>query len=88
VQIEISQTSAGSSRQPWDGRTSHLHEFIVKGVSYTSTDPEAEMDDSEDEEKARLSDFASRARSSLRHIYDFGDGCRAFPETGQNDWEE
>jgi hypothetical protein len=52
----------------------HLHEFIVKGVSYGSADPEMEMDDSEDEDETRLAYVAPRARSVLRYIYDFGDG--------------
>ncbi len=52
----------------------HLHEFIVKGVSYASADSDMEMEESEDEDSVTLGEVAPRARISLHYIYDFGDG--------------
>ncbi len=52
---------------------SHLHEFIVGDTSYADPDPEMEMNESEDERKARLSQVAPRAGDSFFYVYDFGD---------------
>jgi hypothetical protein len=53
---------------------SHLHEFVVKGVSYADPDPDMEMDESEDETRVHLYEVAPRSRSTFRYMYDFGDG--------------
>jgi hypothetical protein len=57
-----------------DWTDSHLHEFIVKDVSYADPDPEMEMDRSKNENRIRLYEIAPVAKSSFVYVYDFGDG--------------
>ena len=57
-----------------DWTDSHLHEFIVKDVSYADPDPEMEMDRSKNENRTHLCNIAPTAKSSFVYVYDFGDG--------------
>jgi len=54
---------------------SHLHEFIIKGKSYTdlSHDDSGELD-MIDEQGYRIKDFGFKVRSKFSYLYDFGDG--------------
>jgi len=51
---------------------SHLHDFVIDGETYS--DPEAEIDDSQDETQYRLVQMAPRAGKKLDYLYDPGDG--------------
>lgn len=51
---------------------SHLHDFVIDGETYS--DPEAEIDDSQDENRCRLAQVASLAGKKFDHLYDPGDG--------------
>lgn len=51
----------------------HLHQFVVKGVAYEDPNPDMDISDAKDENKAMLFDIAPVARSSFMYIYDFGD---------------
>jgi len=53
---------------------SHLHMFVVSERQYAA--PGSELEDMEDETRARLSDIAPRVKDSLVYYYDFGDGWR------------
>lgn len=53
----------------WDDY--HLHEFIIKNVSYAH--PDAEVEDSKNERRAHLYEVVTRAGTSFLYIYDFGD---------------
>ncbi len=50
----------------------HLHQFVIAGESYS--DPEAEIDDTRDETRSRLSQVAPQAGKAFEYLYDPGDG--------------
>jgi Plasmid pRiA4b ORF-3-like protein len=57
---------------------SHLHQFIIpdnQSERYLS-DPEAELDNAEDERKVKLSELAPAVKSKFIYEYDFGDGWK------------
>jgi len=51
---------------------SHLHDFVIDGETYS--DPEAEIDDSQDENRYRLVQMAPRTGKKFDYLYDPGDG--------------
>jgi len=60
----------------WDN--AHMHQFILKNKTTTrpsgfGVDGMFGDDEGEDESQIRLSDVATRVRSKLRYVYDFGD---------------
>ena len=52
---------------------SHLHEFVVNGVSYADPDPDMGIQEAKNEVLARLYQVAPEVKSSFMYIYDFGD---------------
>ena len=53
---------------------SHLHEFIIDGVSYGDSSIDIDMgDDVEDEKRFKLHKVAPREKSKFHYLYDFGD---------------
>lgn len=50
----------------------HLHEFTIDGLGYS--DPDAEIEDTRNELKFRLSQVAPPAREAFEYLYDPGDG--------------
>lgn len=51
----------------------HLHMFAALDRSWSYADPRAEMDDAEDEGRAKLRKIAPAVGSKFRYWYDFGD---------------
>ena len=51
---------------------SHLHDFVIDGETYS--DPEAEIDDSQNENRYRLAQVAPAAGKKFDYLYDPGDG--------------
>lgn len=52
---------------------SHLHQFMIGGISYGLPDPDNEQE-VRDERKVKLSQLLSAPKQALRYEYDFGDG--------------
>ena len=52
----------------------HLHEYDVNGQSYS--EPDADVEYSEDERKVKLGQLGLRENNSFHYIYDFGDDWR------------
>src|SRR2546423_14560365 len=50
---------------------SHLHQFVAGGMDYAP--PGAQMEDTENENRARLSSLLERPRAKLGYEYDMGD---------------
>lgn len=55
---------------------SHLHQFISDGVFYGMSDDELdfEMEETEDENKYKISQLLRKEKDSIVYEYDFGDG--------------
>lgn len=55
---------------PWDG--GHLHEFVVAGMRYGTSDPDYDLPGSVLSEKTRLTE-AMTPSGTIDYVYDFGD---------------
>ena len=51
---------------------SHLHQFTIDGADYS--DPQTEVDDTEDEFAVTLEEVVPAERARFTLLYDFGDG--------------
>jgi hypothetical protein len=52
---------------------SHLHQFVVDGISYSAPDPELDELEGRDERTTRLDQVATSAEDHFVYEYDFGD---------------
>lgn len=52
---------------------SHLHQFMIGGISYGVPDPDDEQE-VRDERKVKLNQLLSAPKQTLVYEYDFGDG--------------
>ena len=52
----------------------HLHKFTIDGIDYSTSDPDWDDLDYQDERRVHLDKVVSRAGTAFSYMYDFGDG--------------